>query len=311
MTSSTFRYLDPASITAGVAPWAKVDVDHTSYSRKTVTKDVTNFSDCLDIHSKVGSFGADIDVAGFAVYRSPSATTPEDFEDDKTVRTKYYAEVEALLRERLQHSGQKIKRIEIFDHTIRRHDPGAARQPVQQVHVDQTPKAAEARVRRHVTPKEEADALLQKRYQLINVWRPIRHPATDFPLAVIDYRTTAPEDFVAVSLLYPKRDDGDDDDRGKEVRPSHETLDSLEGYEVKGETYGVLPNESHKLYYIKDMTPGEAMFIKCFDSWGDRLPGGKKGVAGLTPHTAFVDPQTPEGTPGRESIEVRCLVFYE
>ncbi|KAK4664185.1 uncharacterized protein QC763_0083350 [Podospora pseudopauciseta] len=217
----------------------------------------------------------------------------------------YYAEVEALLKERLEHSGQKLKRIEIFDHTIRRHDPNAARQPVQQVHVDQTPKAAEARVRRHITPKEEVDALLQKRYQLINVWRPIRHPATDFPLAVINYRTTAPEDLVPVNLLYPKRNEGDDgDDRGKEIQPSQETLDSLEGYEVKGKTYGVLPNENHKLYYIKDITPGEAILIMSFASKGGRLPGRKKGVSEVTPYTAFINPQMPEGTPERESIKV-------
>ena len=33
------------------------------------------------------------------------------------------------------------------------------------------------------------------------------------------------------------------------------------------------------------------------------------GAHGRVPHTAFVDPRTPEGAPGRESIEVRALVF--
>ncbi|KAG7107758.1 Short-chain dehydrogenase TIC 32 like protein [Verticillium longisporum] len=40
-------------------------------------------------------------------------------------------------------------------------------------------------------------------------------------------------------------------------------------------------------------------------------PRGTPGRADYTPHTAFVDPQTPEGAKGRQSIEVRCLVFYE
>jgi hypothetical protein len=52
------------------------------------------------------------------------------------------------------------------------------------------------------------------------------------------------------------------------------------------------------------------MFIKCFDSYS-QVHGGKKGLADSTPHTAFVDPQTPADAPGRQSIEVRCLVFYE
>jgi len=34
-------------------------------------------------------------------------------------------------------------------------------------------------------------------------------------------------------------------------------------------------------------------------------------VAVYTPHTAFSDPTTPEGTPPRQSIELRALVFYD
>lgn len=30
---------------------------------------------------------------------------------------------------------------------------------------------------------------------------------------------------------------------------------------------------------------------------------------GRVPHTAFADPRTPSDVPGRESIEVRALVF--
>ena len=59
------------------------------------------------------------------------------------------------------------------------------------------------------------------------------------------------------------------------------------------------------------MTPDEVMLLKCFDSRGDGMPGGTKGLAVRTPHTAFIDPNTPKDAPGRQSIEVRCLVFYE
>jgi len=41
----------------------------------------------------------------------------------------------------------------------------------------------------------------------------------------------------------------------------------------------------------------------------DSLQDGS--VAVFTPHTAFNDPTTPEGSPLRESIEVRALVFYD
>ena len=316
-TTGEFRYLDPASIAPGSKPWSKVDSGATSYRLATRRRSVTDFRDCLGLHaaSQRGAFGTDIDVAGFAVYNAPARERA--FADDAAVRGGYYAEVEALLRAKLP---GRVARVVVFDHTVRRHDPAAPRQPVQLVHVDQTPAAAEARVRRHLgrdLSAPEIDALLRRRYQIINVWRPIGHPATDFPLAVIDWRTTEPGDLVPTDLLYPARnkaggdDDDDDDDRGKERLPDPASADSTEGYEVRGETYGVVPSERHKFYYVRDMTPDEVLFIKCFDSWGEGQPAGRKGIAALTPHTAFVDPLTPPGTKGRHSIEVRCLVFYE
>ncbi|KAL6406689.1 7alpha-cephem-methoxylase p8 chain related protein [Ilyonectria robusta] len=298
MTTGVFQYLDPTSLNkVGSAAWTKVDTDVSSYSRSERRRSVA------DIRTSSLDFGTDI--SGFAVYNSPA--NEKSFTNDAAVRTGYYTEVEELLRAKLP----GIKKVVIFDHTIRRREASSPRQPVQQVHVDQTPRAAEVRVRRHV-PADEAEELLKGRYQIINVWRPISHPATDFPLAVIDWRSTVPKDLVKVDLLYPKREDGaDDDDRGKEVRPDPQSAQSAEGYEVKGELWAIAPNENHKFYYAKDMTPDEAMFIKCYDSRGQGQPGGKEGLAVLTPHTAFIDPATPADAKGRQSIEVRCLVFYE
>lgn len=233
MTTGVFRYIDPTA----VDPWAKVDADVTSFKRVERRRSVANVRDHL-CEAAPDGFGADVDVAGFAVYRAPSRTTdPAVFfaPDDREVRDRYYPEVEQLLREKL---GPRVKKVAIFDHTVRRHDPAAPRQPVQQVHVDQTPRAAEARVRRHL-PAEEVDDLLRARYQLINVWRPIGHPASDFPLAVIDWRTTAPEDLVKVDLLYPTRNrqigDGNDD-RGKEVLPDPDKEMDTTGYEARGQS---------------------------------------------------------------------------
>lgn len=302
MTTGIFRYIDPSSSIdsngSPIKPWSKVDVDQTSFQQSERKRSVANIRDAL----KSTKFG--VDVSGFDVFDSPSKE--ETFEDEKTIRDGYYAEVEALLRERIP----GIKKVVIFDHTIRKRTKTSPRQPVQQLHVDQTPGAAEVRVRRHIRDAAEADELVKGRYQIINVWRPIGHPATDFPLAVVDWRTTKPEDLISVDLLYPTRDDGDDDDRGKEILPDKSTIESTKGYEVKGETYAVAPSDDHKFYYAKDMTPDEVMLIKCFDSRSQNQPGGSQGLAGLTPHTAFVDPDTPADAKGRQSIEVRCLVFY-
>lgn len=308
MTTGNFRYIDPTSYSNSTEPfkkpWGKVDGPGYSFKLTDHPRSVHNIRD-----DGFSSFSTD--TSGFAVYNQ--SAQEKSFTDDSAVRDGYYAEVESLLRDQL--SG--IKKVVIFDHTVRRREKASPRQPVQQVHVDQTPGAAAARVRRHL-PESEAEELLKGRYQIINVWRPIGHAASDFPLAVIDWRSTKPADFVPVDLLYPRRHDSptasDDvdasDDRGKEKLPDPNSHDSTEGYEVKGETFAVAPSEEHKFFYVKDMTPDEVMFIKCFDS-RSQTHAGIEGVAHCTPHTAFVDPATPAEAPGRQSIEVRCLVFYE
>lgn len=295
MTTAIFKHIDTNSYTS--KPWAKVDGPGKAFQQKDFQRDVIN------IRGKESEYTTDN--SGFAVYNFPAKE--KLFVDDEVVRNEYYKEVEDVLRK--THKG--IKKVYIFDHTIRRRQKDAPRQPVQQVHVDQTPGAAEARVRRHLP--EEADELLKGRYQIINVWRPIENAATDFPLAVIDWRSTTPSDFIPVDLMYPKRADSvmDDDDRGKEKLPDASSYESTDGYEIKGETMAVAPNERHRFHYVKDMTPDEVMFLKCFDSRGSGMPGGDDKIAVRTPHTAFIDPETPADAPGRQSIEVRCLVFYD
>ncbi|KAK5126849.1 hypothetical protein LTR08_004584 [Meristemomyces frigidus] len=300
MTTAVFKHIDTASYTG--KPWTKVDGPGSSFALRDYERTIHN------IRGRERDFTTDN--AGFAVYTCPAQE--KLFTDDAAVRNGYYAEVEALLRNRL--SG--VKKIVIFDHTIRRRVKDAPRQPVQQVHVDQTPGAAAARVRRHVPAAAEAEELLGGRYQIINVWRPIEHAAEEFPLGVVDWRSTVPGDFVAVDLMYPLRPadsvlDAADDDRGKERLPDPSTYASAEGYEARGETLGVVASERHQFYYVRDMAPEEVMLLKCFDSRGEGMEGGRQGVAVRTPHTAFVDPGTAGGAPGRQSIEVRCLVFYE
>ncbi|KFY05340.1 hypothetical protein O988_00076 [Pseudogymnoascus sp. VKM F-3808] len=295
MTTALFKYIDPATYDPNATepfkkPWTKVDGGGYSYQLKDYSHPVH------DITGHEQEFTTDN--AGFAVYNSPAKET--SFVDDKQVREGYYGEVEALICEKLP----GVKKVVIFDHTIRRRDKSSPRQPVQLVHIDQTPRAAEVRVRRHV-PEDEVDDLLKGRYQIINVWRPIQHPASDFPLAAIDGRSIDPADFVKVDLLYPKNASQTGD-----ILADPKLAGSTEGYEVTGEQYVIAPNEKHRFHYYKDMTPDMAMFIKCFDS-ESVLMTGRGEIAHGSGHTAFIDPQTPKDAPGRQSIEVRCLVFYE
>ena len=215
-----------------------------------------------------------LDREGFALVRHP--TTVRDFYNDKEVREVYYPAVEAFLRATL-----RADRVFIFDHTVRRRVEGAddirgggLRQPATRVHVDQTDLSGANRVREHLPA--EADELLKGRVQVINLWRPIRGPVRDTPLALCDAASVAAGDLVASDLIYPSRN---------------------------GETYSVKFNPDHRWFYFPEMTPDEALLLKCYDSATD-------GRARFAPHTAFVDPTTPKDTPPRESIELRTLVFH-
>jgi len=193
-----------------------------------------------------------------------------DFSSDERIKSVYYPEVERLLLDNLPGANEVL----LFDHTIRRSSPDADRAPVVRVHIDQTPSSAAARVKHHLP--DEADKLLQGRYRIINVWRPLNGPVMAHPLAVADSATVSDSDLVAVEHRYPDR---------------------------TGETAGVRYNPAQKWYYWSGMKNEDRLFLKCFDS------DETVGQWGRVPHTAFVHPNTPEGAIGRESIEVRALVF--
>lgn len=214
-----------------------------------------------------------LDREGFALVRHPTAV--KNFYDDDEVRRVYYPAAEAFLRATL-----KADRVVIFDHTVRRRVQGAPdirgagpRQPATRVHVDQTANSGANRVREHLP--DEAEELLKGRVRVINLWRPIRGPVRDAPLAMCDGQSVAPDDLVASDLIYPNR---------------------------RGETYSVKYNPNHRWFYFSDMTTDEALLLKCYDSATD-------GRTRFGPHTAFIDPTMPADAPPRESIELRTLVF--
>jgi hypothetical protein len=214
-----------------------------------------------------------LDREGFALVRQKSSV--KDFYDEAEVKKVYYPEAERLIK-----AATGADRVFVFDHTVRKRVQGAAdrdgglRQPVARVHVDHTERSGPQRVRDLIP--DEAEELLKGRLQIINLWRPIRGPLLDSPLAVCDARTVKPEDLVASDLVYPDR---------------------------VGETYSVKYNPDHQWFYVPGMTVDEVLLLKCFDSKTD-------GRARFAPHSAFADPTTPADAPPRESIELRTLVFH-
>ncbi len=209
---------------------------------------------------------------GFEFVGHPTAMT--DFFDEDQLKSTYYPEVEALVKQR---SG--ARRVHVFDHTLRSGDEQTRkerliREPVDRVHNDYTEWSGPNRVR-ELLP-DEADELLEGRFAIIQVWRAIRNPIESDPLAICSAQSIAAEDLLISERRYPHR---------------------------VGQTYQVSYNPDHEWYYFPRMARDEALVFKVFDSETD-------GRARFTAHSAFSDPASPSDAAPRESIEARTFAFF-
>jgi hypothetical protein len=128
---------------------------------------------------------------------------------------------------------------------------------------------------RHLAP-DEAAWRLQRRFAILNFWRPVGGPELQAPLAVCDARTIEPSDLISSDLIYP---------------------------DWTGETYAFAFNPRHLWYWYPRQMPCEATLLKIYDSATD-------GRARLTAHTAFDAPAGAAGARPRRSIEVRSIAFW-
>jgi hypothetical protein len=206
---------------------------------------------------------------------TPHETAVKNFYDAEEVKAVYYPEVVELIKKMTG-----AEKVHVFDHNVRcapmcARGENGAREPVKFAHNDYTLKSGPQRVR-DLLPTEEAEERLQQRFAVINVWRPIRGPVQDAPLAVCDAASMTQDDFNETDLKYEDR---------------------------TGEVYSVSHNPNHRWFYFPHMERNEAMLLKCYDSATD-------GRARFTAHSAFEDPTSPPDAPARESIETRTLVFF-
>lgn len=213
------------------------------------------------------TIAANLDVEGFELVRH--RTQVRDFGDDAEAGGLGRDEAAALVQ-----SATGARRVLVFDHTVRRRAPDAVRQPSTRVHVDYTEFSAPARLNQ--LAGDDWDAMLSDCFAFINVWRPIRWPAQDWPLALADARSVRPEHLVTTDIVYPDR---------------------------RGEIYGLVHAGDQRWWHYPEMQLDEALLIKCYDSRAD--------VARFTPHTAFESPLTPPGAPPRESIEFRTIALFD
>jgi len=124
---------------------------------------------------------------------------------------------------------------------------------------------------------EKATYFLNKRSQWINIWKPLKGPLNEWPLAVCSSATVNPTiDLEAADLLYP---------------------------DLATENYQVYYRPEYRWYYLSDHRPDELIVFKQSDTQRDTLPG--------VPHCSFQNPLASKGEAPRESIEARALVYYE
>src|SRR5579871_5893048 len=193
------------------------------------------------------------------------------------IEGRYYPEAADHIRAALGAS-----RVVVFDHNIRRgsglklrperYDQG---RPVHHAHTDYTEASAARRLRDEFGGG--ARELVRGRYLQVNLWRPIRAPLRDAPLAVCDGATVNTRSLRRVELLYRDR---------------------------CGEIYYLTHDPGQVWFYASDMGTDEAWLFKNFDS----APAGPGWIA---PHSAFEDPRRERPVTPRESIEVRAFAFFD
>jgi hypothetical protein len=219
-----------------------------------------------------------VDCEGFALWDAPSSVT--DFADGQAVTERYYPEVAELAC-----AATGAARAYVFDHLVRRRDaqggplgfgrPGKG-QPAGangRVHNDYTEASGRRRLKLVLG---EAAAVGAGHYAIVNVWRPLRGPVLDTPLALCDARSVDAVDLVGADVRYPHR---------------------------TGDIYLMVHSPRHRWFYVSGMDRHEALVFKQYDS---RI----SGVARFTPHAAFDHPDAPPAAPPRVSIEARCLVLF-
>ena len=214
-----------------------------------------------------------LDVEGFEYLRAPNSFAA--FDDDAAIRSFYYPKVQRQLA-----AATGARQVLAFDHNVRNAARAASgeagiRGPVPRTHNDFTARSGRERALAELAARGLDASLLDGRFAIVNLWRPIGRTVEKWPLALVDARTLGEGDLVATDLVYRDR---------------------------VGETYSLGFSAGQKWHYFPQLAPDEAILIKGYDSAED--------VARFTAHSAFEDPQSPADAPERESIEVRALVIY-
>lgn len=263
--------------TDGSAPWMdatpKLGWTATNYAHTPARATIH------DLRGKEDS--VDLDTNGFEILKY-DGRVHDVFDDNSEQQKLYYDDIANILKKRLGAS-----RVIVFNHIFRFRGPprpadqctATHKNPLSYPHVDDDPIAAHAKME-EILGEEEAKKVGQKRFQIINVWRPVGpNPIINTPLTLCDYRTLDTDHNLHVS----------------EVRGTTATI----------AIYLISRNneDAQKWYYMSEMRSNEMFVFKIFDRNPD--------VAQFGAHTAFKNENAPPSDVEQVSLEIRTLVIYD
>ena len=224
----------------------------------------------ITLHDRRG-LATSIDVEGFERVDHP--TTVVDFHDRAELDRVYGAELEALVK-----TVTGARRVAVFDWTLRTSDTDeqlekVLREPLAVAHNDYTETSGPARLR--LALPDEADALSQQRFAIVQVWRPTHAPVSARPLALCDAQTVRAEDLLLTERRHQDR---------------------------VGYIYHLLHHRDQHWCWFPELRRTEALVFKVYDSDASK--------ARFTPHGSPILLDAPAAAAPRRSIEARTLAFY-
>ncbi|KAI0893453.1 putative CmcJ-like methyltransferase [Annulohypoxylon nitens] len=201
-----------------------------------------------------------LDTHGFCFLRGSTHLDPEKVYVDKAaIQDSYWHELEAILHKNFP----QYSRIECFDFTARKRD----------LNFPQV-------VQRYNEEYEQPSTVAHcdwSRYGALKVlhcvWRPLKEPSDDWPLAICDYTTIDQDNDILLSDAIRR-------DRVDEICVLHFNAD-------------------HQWYYLKDQGVDDLLVFRNADSHGEKPRAF---------HAAVRNPLS-QGPP-RESVEVRMVAIY-
>jgi hypothetical protein len=221
-----------------------------------------------------------LDREGIQLVDAPSSV--RDFRDREAAMRVYLPELEEQVR-----AATGARRVVASRNWVHRHSDRSKRfgeagttYPGRYAHIDYSDQSGPVAARQWLGEDPEAEALFRGRFAIFNLWRALSEPPQDCPLCMADATTVDARDLVVSHIVIGPPD-----------------------REMRIQTNMVAHNPAHRWVYFSDMRPSELLMFRGYDT----DPARSRRV----PHTAFDDPTAGDDAPPRESIDIRCVAFFD